>query len=90
MPENSTWQERKEALPYDTLRDPAHVPMTAEERQILQDLGGNGKERVFVFFVNCLFDFFEFGTRSGSRSCLFFLGRGMDGMDTVGSRLKPA
>eukprot|EP00913_Durusdinium_trenchii_P035989 g33672.t1 len=45
VPENSTWQERKEALPYDTLRDPAHVPMTAEERQILQDLGGNGKER---------------------------------------------
>ncbi|CAK9062482.1 Probable pathogenesis-related protein CaO19.6200 [Durusdinium trenchii] len=39
VPENSTWQERKEALPYDTLRDPAHVPMTAEERQILQDLG---------------------------------------------------
>lgn len=49
VPENSTWQERKEALPYDTLRDPAHVPMTAEERQILQDMHNDGSTSAWLW-----------------------------------------
>ena len=40
VPANATWEELRDALPYDDLKDPTKSPMTAEDRQILEEQGG--------------------------------------------------
>ena len=48
VPENATVEQRKAALPYDQLRDPAATPITDEERQILQEMREQGEAAAWV------------------------------------------
>ena len=39
VPHTATWAQLRDVLPYDQLKDPAEKPMTAKERQILEERG---------------------------------------------------